>query len=171
MKSILIVDDDTVFCEVLSAMLGGRNFEVMVAHHVEEALETARNFQPEYALIDLKMPGDSGLTLIPKLLSIDPYTKIVVLTGFATIATAIEAIKLGALHYLAKPVGVDDIIHAFGRHEGNPLTPIEPQLRTLHRINQEHIRTVLERNHFNISATARELGMHRRTLQRKLDKK
>jgi two-component system response regulator RegA len=172
MKTMLLADDDMVFCEVLAQMLAERGFEVKVAHHVEEAVETARAFQPEYALVDLKIPGGSGLTLIPKLLLIDPYTRIVVLTGFATIATAVEAIKLGALHYLAKPVNADDIIDAFNKQEGNPYLPIEEETsRTLHSISQDYIRTALKRNNYNISATARELGMHRRTLQRKLEKR
>ncbi len=170
-KTLLIADDDTLFCEVLAPMLADREFDVTLAHSVEGAVEKAQHFQPEYVLVDLKIPGGSGLTLIPRLLAIDPYTRIVVLTGFATIATAVEAIKLGAQHYLAKPVNVNDIIDAFNRQEGNPNLPIESESRTLYSLSQEHIRATLKRNNYNISATARDLGMHRRTLQRRLEKR
>ena len=170
MKTILIVDDDATFCDVLSKSLSKRDFEVFAAHNVCDALVMAKESLPEYAVIDLKMPGDSGLTLISALLAIDPYTRIVVLTGYASISTAVEAIKLGAIHYLAKPVDTNEIIAAFDRNEGNPQTPIEQNAIPLKPLEWQHIKGTLERNGGNISATARELGLHRRTLQRKLDK-
>ena len=170
MKSVLLVDDDKTFCEVLGQSLSKRGFEVRSAHNVQDAAIIAKESLPEYVVVDLKMPGDSGLTLIPTLLAIDPYTRIVVLTGYASIVTAVEAIKLGAVHYLAKPVGASEIIAAFDKEEGNPQTPIEQDTMPLSTIEWQHIKGTLERNGGNISATARELGLHRRTLQRKLDK-
>jgi two-component system response regulator RegA len=116
------------------------------------------------------MPGASGLELIPKLLEIDPATRIVVLTGYANITTAVEAIKLGAVHYLSKPVSPDDIITAFHKKDGDPKTPVDAESVTLDAAERDIILSAFERNRKNISATARELGMHRRTLQRKLEK-
>jgi two-component system response regulator RegA len=174
MKHLLLVDDDITFCTVLGDSLRKRGFEVAAAHNVAGAAQLARTLTPEYAVIDLKMPGDSGLVLIPQLLAIDPYTRIVVLTGYASITTAVEAIKLGAIHYLAKPVGSDEIIAAFDKHAGDPAVAIEPgddaAPLPLMQHNWQHITATLERNEGNISATARQLNMHRRTLQRKLDK-
>lgn len=170
MNSLLIVDDDRTFCDVLAEHFTRRGFEVKLAHDVEEAHAVARDFNSEWALLDLKMPGDSGLALIPRLLAIDPLTRIVVLTGYAGIATAVEAIKLGAVHYLAKPVTPDEIIAAFHRKEGDPKVSIDAETPSLGDVEREHILAVFARNQQNISATARELGMHRRTLQRKLDK-
>ena len=170
MKSLLIVDDDKIFCEVLSANFTKRGYEVAVAHNVEHALQVAEKFTPELAVVDLKMAGSSGLELIPQLLQIDPETKIVVLTGFASVQTAVEAIKLGAIYYLTKPVGTEDIIDAFSKSQGDPSLPVETETVKLTTAEREHIAASFERNHKNISATARELGMHRRTLQRKLDK-
>jgi two-component system response regulator RegA len=170
MTSLLIVDDDETFCGVLSARLAKRGHEIKLAHNIQQAAIVAKDFEPEWVLVDLKMPGASGLELIPKLLAIDPKTRIVVLTGYASIATAVEAIKLGAIHYLTKPVSTDAIIAAFHKNEGDPKTPVEAETLSLDAAERDHILAVLERNHQNISATARELGLHRRTLQRKLDK-
>ena len=170
MNSLLIVDDDTKFCQVLSENLEKRGYETQLAHDVIEAVKVAQEFTPECALIDLKMPGQSGLELIPKLLEIDPQTRIVVLTGFSSISTAVEAIKLGAVHYLTKPVSTEEIITAFNKKDGNPKAPVEVTSVTLTCAEREHISSAFERNKRNISGTARELGMHRRTLQRKLEK-
>jgi two-component system response regulator RegA len=170
MTSLLIVDDDKTFCSVLADNLKKRGHEIMLAHNVNDAVKIALEFNPEWVLADLKMPGASGLELIPELLAIDAATRIVVLTGYANINTAVEAIKLGAVHYLAKPVATDDIIAAFDKNEGNPKAPVELEALPLSAAEREHILNILQRNGNNISATARELGMHRRTLQRKLDK-
>lgn len=170
MTSLLLVDDDTTLCAVLAESFAKRGYEVRTAHDVPHAAQTATDFEPEWVLVDLKMPGPSGLELIPKLLAIDPETRVVVLTGYAAIHTAVEAIKLGAIHYLSKPVTTDEIITAFQRREGDPTTPVEPETMTLGTAEREHILATLKRNQKNISATARELGLHRRTLQRKLDK-
>lgn len=170
MTSLLIVDDDKAFCEALYGSFSKRGHEVKLAHDIVQAAAVAGDFNPEWALIDLKMPGPSGLELIPQLLKVDPETKIVVLTGYANIATAVEAIKLGAVHYLSKPVSTEEIIAAFHKQGGDPKTPVTAETLKLDAAEREHIITAFERNRRNISATARELGMHRRTLQRKLEK-
>ncbi|MEK7769000.1 MAG: response regulator, partial [Pseudomonadota bacterium] len=111
--SLLIVDDDVTFCEVLAKAMTKRGFSVHCAHTVEQALELAETCMPEYATIDLRLPGTSGLVLVEKLKALDSGTRIVMLTGYASITTAVEAIKLGATHYLAKPVDADEIMAAF----------------------------------------------------------
>lgn len=171
MKTLLIIDDDVTFCDVLSGMIAQHGYEVRTAHDEASALKATEEFDPEYVLLDLNLAGQSGLALIPNIIKIEPYARIVVLTGYATVATAVEAIKLGAVHYLAKPVQAQDMLDAFERIEGDPNIPISTQTKSLNKLEWEHIQTVLERNLGNVSATARELGMHRRTLQRKLDKK
>ncbi len=170
MKSLLIVDDDVTFASMMAERLSGIGFEVKYTHDVASATTMATEFNPEYALVDLKMPGESGLELIAKLIAIDPETRIVVLTGYAGITTAVEAIKLGAVHYLAKPVSTQEIIDAFHKNEGDPTVPVEVEAVSWNVAEHEHIISSFMRNNQNISATARELKMHRRTLQRKLDK-
>ena len=169
--SLLLVDDDETFCQVLAVALERRGFAVKVAHDVAEGLAAAENESPEFAVIDLKMPGPSGLELIKKLKALDAHTRIVVLTGFASVATAVEAIKLGATHYLAKPADADEIVAAFSRDSGNAAVPVETKPLPLSRLEWEHIQKVLAESDGNISETARRLGMHRRTLQRKLAKR
>lgn len=117
------------------------------------------------------MPGESGLRLIPELRSLSDGVRIVVLTGYASVATAVEAIKLGATHYLAKPVDADEVVAAFGRAAGDAATPVASRPLSVDRLEWEHIQRVLAENGGSISATARSLGMHRRTLQRKLSKR
>ncbi len=168
--SLLLVDDDTTYCDVMAKALRKRGFEVFVAHDVDAAAGMAGEDPPEFALVDLKMPGDSGLTLVRKLHTIEPATRIVVLTGFASISTAVEAIKLGATHYLAKPVDADEVVAAFNKSEGNPDIPVAPNPLTVDRLEWEHLQRILSEHEGNISATARALNMHRRTLQRKLAK-
>jgi two-component system response regulator RegA len=167
--SLLLVDDDAVFCQVLGQALAKRGFAITVAHSVEQAMPLALANPPEYAVVDLKMDGASGLTLIQALHDLDPATRIVVLTGYASIATAVEAIKLGATQYLAKPANADEIVAAFGHH-ASPDLPLNAQIATVERLEWEHIQRVLHEHQDNISATARALNMHRRTLQRKLAK-
>lgn len=171
LPSLLLVDDDEIFSEVLARALTKRGYAVSVAHDVDEGLRLARENPPEYAVVDLKMPGPSGLTLVKTLKELDEETRIVMLTGYASIATAIEAIKLGATHYLSKPADADDIVAALHREGGDADMPISPQPLTVDRLEWEHIQKVLAENQGNISATARALKMHRRTLQRKLGKK
>lgn len=168
---LLLVDDDVTFCSVLSKALEKRGFQVKVAHSVAEALNNIQHGAPEYAVIDLKMPDQSGLVLVSRLKALGERTKIVVLTGYASIATAVEAIKLGAAYYLSKPADADDIVAAFDRNSGNASAPVNEKPLSVNRLEWEHINRVLSENHGNVSATARALGMHRRTLQRKLNKR
>jgi two-component system response regulator RegA len=170
-RQLLLVDDDRTFCEVMARALSRRGFDVEVAHTPEEALALARERPPGFALVDLKMPNQSGLWLIPRLRAMTAHVRIVVLTGFASIATAVEAIKLGAVHYLAKPVDADEVVSAFQRDEGDPHLRVSVQPLSVERMEWEHIQRVLSAHSGNISATARTLRMHRRTLQRKLAKR
>lgn len=167
--SLLLVDDDVTFCKVLGAALEKRGFSVSVANSVEEATPLAVANPPEYAVVDLKMGGTPGLALVKILHELDPNTRIVVLTGYASIATAVEAIKLGATQYLAKPANTDEIVAAF-EHAADSNVPIQAQPTQIENLEWEHIQRVLHENDDNISATARALNMHRRTLQRKLSK-
>lgn len=168
--SLLLADDDVVFCQVLSRALEKRGYRVTVAHSVETALPLAHATHPDYAVVDLKMDGVSGLKLVQSLHQLNPAARIVVLTGYASIATAVEAIKLGATQYLPKPANADEIVAAFYLDEriANPVS-IKPS--SVERMEWEHIQRVLHANNGNISATARALMMHRRTLQRKLAKR
>ena len=126
---------------------------------------------PEYVVLDLNLAGDSGLMLIPELLTVESAIRIMVLTGYASIATAVEAIKLGAVNYLPKPADADQILAAFTVNGGDPAMPINARPLSINRLEWEHIQRVLHDNDGNISVTARQLNMHRRTLQRKLAKR
>ena len=168
--SLLLVDDDETFRTVLSRALEKRGFAVAPAGSVEQALPLAKANPPEYAVVDLKMEGASGLVLVQALHELDAATRIVVLTGYASIATAVEAVKLGATQYLAKPANADEIVAAFGHH-ASPDLPLSAQPTSVERLEWEHINRVLQEQQGNISATARSLNMHRRTLQRKLSKR
>jgi two-component system response regulator RegA len=168
--SLLLVDDDATFRNVLSRALEKRGYAVTCASNVEQALPIASANPPEFAVLDLKMDGASGLVLVQKLHELDPATRIVMLTGYASIATAVEAIKLGATQYLSKPANADEIVAAFG-HNASTDVQLEAQPATVERLEWEHIQRVLHENGDNISATARILNMHRRTLQRKLSKR
>ncbi|MDD2916118.1 MAG: response regulator transcription factor [Gallionella sp.] len=167
--SLLLVDDDLTFCKVLGTALEKRGFSVCMAHSVEQAIPLAEANPPEYAVVDMKMGGAPGLSLVKVLHQLDPNTRIVMLTGYASIATAVEAIKLGATQYLAKPANTDEIIAAFDRAACSD-APIKVQTTQLENLEWEHIQRVLHEHDGNISATARALNMHRRTLQRKLAK-
>src|SRR5690606_29603353 len=156
---------------VLAKAMSRRGFEVVCAHTIQTALQQAELLAPEYAIIDLKLADESGLSLVEKIKELDPGTRIVVLTGYASIATAVEAIKLGATHYLAKPVDADEIMAAFDRTNGDSDTPINAHPLSVERLEWEYIHRILAENDNNISVTARLLNMHRRTLQRKLSKK
>jgi len=171
MKPILIVDDDPIFSEVLAKALTKRGFEVTTATDVEHAKQLLKEFRPDYAVVDLRMPGPSGLELIPSLCELNNEIKIVILTGYASISTAVEAVKLGATHYLTKPADADEIVAAFERDRGESQTEIPPTPISLDRLEWEHIQKVLGDCNGNISEAARSLGLHRRTLQRKLQKR
>ena len=170
-KSLLLVDDDSTIRGVLARSLTKRGFSVHQAASVEEADNMLKEIQPGYAVLDLSMPGESGLHLIQPLLNSNPQIRIVVLTGYASIATAVEAIKLGAIHYLTKPADADEVVAAFEQDGGDKTIAVHEQPIPLNRVEWEHIQRVLNECDGNISETARRLGMHRRTLQRKLQKR
>ncbi len=169
--TLLLVDDDVDFLSALNHAMGKRGYLVTLANSAESAFELAKVEPPEFAVVDLKMSGNSGLVLVRQLASLEAGTKIVVLTGYASITTAIEAIKLGATHYLAKPVDADEIVAAFEKKSGDADIELSSNPLSIGRLEWEHIHRVLAENDGNISATARSLNMHRRTLQRKLGKK
>ncbi len=170
--SILLVDDDEVFRRRLAMAFDDRGYDTRTAASFDEALQVAREDSPEFAVVDLKMPGRSGLELVTALKEIDSATKVVVLTGYGSIATAIDSIRLGATYYLPKPADADDIVAAFARAEAPPLEPDPPEYKppSLARAEWEHINRVLSDCGGNISEAARRLAIHRRSLQRKLQK-
>ncbi|ANF58257.1 response regulator transcription factor [Halotalea alkalilenta] len=169
--TFLIVDDDELFCQVMERAMKRRGFEVMVAQTATDAMQLAHRHAPDYATVDLKLEESSGLKLLPELLSINPNCKAVILTGYSSISTAVEAIKLGATNYLCKPVDADEVLHALHHTSPDPDTEIAEHPPSVNRLTWEHIQRVLHEHDGNISATARSLGMHRRTLQRKLQKR
>jgi two-component system, response regulator RegA len=171
MKTLLLVDDDPIFSEVLAKALTKRDFNVMTATDVENAKQQLKEIKPDFAVVDLRMPGPSGLELIPVLCELNKHIKIVVLTGYASISTAVEAVKLGATHYLTKPADADEIVAAFDRVSGESQADISSTPISLDRLEWEHIQKVLADCNGNISEAARSLGLHRRTLQRKLQKR
>lgn len=173
-KTALVIDDDPSFNRVLCRALDRRAYTTHAALNASDALRQATQTQPELIVLDLNLAGESGLTLLQTLKQSCPHSQIVILTGYASIATAVEAIKLGATHYLAKPVDVDELLAVcrnapdkFIRHQtlAPPTTPL-----SVERMEWEHIQRVMLDHDGNISATARALKMHRRTLQRKLSK-
>ena len=170
-KHLLLVDDDEIFRTVLGDALTRRGFVVSTAHNVEQAILSLREPYPQFAVVDLQMPGPSGLELVSSLAKLGAGIRIVVLTGYASISTAVEAVKLGAVHYLTKPADADDIVSAFDRGAGHVNTPISSQPFSVNRLQWEHIQKVLAECDGNISEAARQLGMHRRTLQRRLKKR
>jgi two-component system response regulator RegA len=170
-RGVLLVEDDDTFRAVLSRALSRRGYRVCEATSAEQAAEVAAAESPHYAVVDLKLPGDSGLSAVTALKARLPRIRILVLTGYASVATAVEAIKLGAVHYLAKPADADQILEALHRDEGDAAIPVKAGSPSLARLEWEHIQRVLAEHNGNISATARTLRMHRRTLQRKLTKR
>ncbi|KAB2924251.1 MAG: response regulator [Dechloromonas sp.] len=166
----LVIDDDPSFNAILVRTLERRGHSAQGALDPASALELARRTGAGRIILDLNLDGSSGLALIPELLAINPDSRIIVLTGYASIATAVDAVKLGAVQYLAKPVEIEAILAAFDDEPGFDLTaPDEPL--SVDRLEWEHIQRILNENDGNISATARALKMHRRTLQRKLAKR
>lgn len=168
--SILVVDDDEVFRSRLARALRDRGHEVRTAGSADEALALAQQESPEYAVVDLKMPGRGGLHLLAELKALDPSTSVVVLTGYGSIATALEAVRRGALDYVAKPIDADQLLATFGRAAGAPSPLPEAATPTLARAEWEHIQRVLADCEGNVSEAARRLGLHRKSLQRKLHK-
>ncbi len=170
-KQLLLVEDDEVFAQVLSRSLSTKAISVVVCHSVEEAKQRHQTLQLDYIILDLFLGDDSGLSILTELREHHPSSNILVLTGYASIATTVQAIKLGADNYLPKPANAKQILQALEEspievdkeHEAEPLS--------VDRLEWEHIQAVLAQHDGNVSATARALGMHRRTLQRKLAKK
>jgi two-component system response regulator RegA len=173
-RPLLLVDDDATFVRVLARALGSRGFEVITATSFDEARALARRHHPRYCVLDLKLGEDNGLRLIPELHTLVPDIRVLLLTGYASIATAVEAIKRGAHDYLAKPVDADAVVRALldgdAESDDSELPDAPEQPLALRRLEWEHIQRVLTECDGNISETARRLGMHRRTLQRKLSK-
>lgn len=181
---MLLIDDDSVFLQTMARSLTRRGEQILTAESAEEALRLVQQYRPEKILLDLNLGGDSGLQLLPQLLQALPGCYVVMLTGYASVATAVEAIKKGAVNYLCKPVTAQEVLAAFASEVGAniaeqgvpPETPDAPPQSedflplSVPRLEWEHIQKVLNEHQGNISATARALGMHRRTLQRKLQK-
>ena len=168
---LLIVEDDAAFARTLARSFERRGYTVRVANGLEELQDQLRAFTPTHAVVDLKLAGEaSGLACVQALHAHDDGMLIVVLTGFASISTAVEAIKLGACHYLAKPSNTDDIEAAFGMAEGSTEVELTNRTSSIKTLEWERIHETLAETGFNISETARRLGMHRRTLARKLGK-
>ncbi|MDO3388437.1 response regulator [Gilvimarinus sp. SDUM040013] len=169
-ETILIVDDDVTFGDILQRALQRRGIQVDVARDSQQAftLIGKRNYQK--AIIDLKIGKESGLDITEELLRRKPHLHVVILTGYSSIATAVQAVKKGAANYLCKPADADEILAAFTETKKSPAA-IPEQPPSIDRLAWEHIQSVLAAHDGNISATARALGMHRRTLQRKLSKR
>ena len=168
----LVIDDDPSFNAILVRTLNRRGHLAHGASDVASALHAASELMPARIVLDLNLNGSSGLALIPELLAINPDCRIVVLTGYASIATAVDAVKLGAVQYFAKPVEIEAILGAFHDDDGPDFAlPASDMPLSVDRLEWEHIQRVLNEYQGNVSATARALKMHRRTLQRKLSKR
>ncbi len=168
----LLVDDDAAFSAVLARVLQRRGEQAFTASNGNEAIVQLQNKKIDRVVLDLKLEQESGLAILQQLLTQQPALEIVILTGYSSISTAVEAIKLGATNYLCKPAGMEEIIAAFEvRTGGAAEVPLEDSPPSVNRLEWEHIQKVLNHHEGNISATAKTLGMHRRTLQRKLQKR
>ncbi|WP_395377891.1 response regulator transcription factor [Marinicella sp. W31] len=167
---MLIVDDDAVFVDILEEVLLDRGFVVKTALSASDVGQLCKAWTPAYAIVDLRIGTDSGLQVSMDLLAQFNTIRIVILTGYASIATAVEAIKMGVVHYFTKPVDAEDIVTALLEDQINPQLSIEQQPPSVKRLEWEHIHKVLSESDGNVSEAARRLGMHRRTLQRKLNK-
>lgn len=175
-RSLLLVDDDEVFRGRLARAFRDRGWDVCEAGDLASALRNAEEETPEYVVVDLRLPDGSGLEVVRRLKALDTTTTVVVLTGYGSIATALDALRLGAVHYLTKPAAVDDLVNGFARAAIDPdnvaVASTDPTAHTpsLARVEWEHINRVLADSGGNISEAARRLGLHRRSLQRKLAK-
>jgi two-component system response regulator RegA len=169
-KSLLILDDDMAFRTRLQRALSGRGFEVEAVASVAEATDVVRGKPPAFAVLDLRLEDGSGLSVVEELHKRRPDCRVVMLTGYGNIATAVAAVKAGALDYLPKPADADDVIKALLAHpDRKPAPPDNPM--SADRVRWEHIQRVYELCGHNVSETARRLHMHRRTLQRILAKR
>ena len=173
---MLVVDDDEIFRNRLVRAMTNRGLETFSAANAREAIVVARQAKPHWATLDLRMPGKSGLDLVSDLIAIDPEMRIILLTGYGTIATAVEAVREGAIDYLTKPVDAEQILAAFERADGDDslvdegISAAEAATPSLARVEWDYIHRVLADCGGNISQAARKLGIHRRSLQRKLQK-
>jgi two-component system response regulator RegA len=167
---MLIVEDDDALRGRLARAFEGRGFDVHTAASAREAATTIDTESPEFVILDLRTPEGNGLDLISKISESDPATRIVVLTGYGSIATAVEAVRRGATNYLSKPANADEILAAFGTPAGEGATSLPMQPMSLDQVEWEHINRVLVECDGNISEAARVLKLHRRSLQRKLAK-
>ncbi|NCC22007.1 MAG: response regulator transcription factor [Alphaproteobacteria bacterium] len=167
---LLIIDDDRVLADRLAKAMEKRGFDAVAVYAIEDALQQARERTPDFALIDLRLGKESGLDLVEKLREITPDCRMVMLTAFGNIATAVAAVKAGAIDYLAKPADADAVERALLQKEGDSLPPPPAEPMTAERVRWEHIQRIYEQCDRNISETARRLRMHRRTLQRILSK-
>jgi two-component system response regulator RegA len=170
-QRLAIVEDDPAFARTLGRSFERRGYRVRHAASPEALAKLIESETFDYAVVDLKLGTASGLRCVQMLHALSPRMRIVVLTGFASIATAVEAIKLGAAHYLAKPANTDEIEEAFRSAEGNPGVPVDGRKSSIKTLEWEYIHSTLAECDFNISEAARRLGMHRRTLARKLEKR
>jgi len=171
-QQLLLVEDDPVFASVVCRALGQRGYQVSHAESLASAQDLVLSHSFHYAILDLNLGGQTSLELIPSLTEKNPGIRTLILTGYASIATAVEAIKLGATNYLAKPADTEEILAALLDESSKPSNVEAAQEpMSVRRLEWEHIQKVLQENDGNISETARQLKMHRRTLQRKLQKK
>jgi two-component system response regulator RegA len=167
---LLLVDDDAPLRRSLQRAMERRGFQVYAAESLQAGLTLAHTVKPEYAVVDLRLEDGSGLDLVRKLRELHPRARIVILTGYGNIATAVAAVKAGAVDYLAKPADADEVINALlASGAGLPPPPCNPM--SADRVRWEHIQRVFEQCNRNVSETARRLNMHRRTLQRILNKR
>jgi two-component system response regulator RegA len=169
-NSLLLLDDDTAFRQRLARAMEKRGFEPVVAESVAEGMEIARSKPPAYAVVDLRLEDGNGLDVVEVLRETRPDCRVIVLTGYGAIATAVAAVKIGAIDYLSKPADADDVENALlTKGEQKPPPPEHPM--SADRVRWEHIQRVFELCDRNVSETARRLNMHRRTLQRILTKR
>jgi two-component system, response regulator RegA len=171
MNRVLIVDDDVALATALQRSFERRGFGAHISHDLAGAMAAAADFRPDFAVVDLRLHAASGLEVVKALHGFDAHMRIVILTGYASIATAVEAIKLGAVHYLTKPANVEDILKAFTASDGNTEVPVTAAKTSLKTLEWERIHEVLVACEYNVSEAARRLGLHRRTLARKLEKR
>lgn len=168
----LLIDDDPIFSTVLARVLERRGEKALIASNGDQAMAQLQTEDIDRVVLDLKLEQESGLAILQQLLTSQPSVEVVILTGYSSISTAVEAIKLGAVNYLCKPAGVEEIVAAFESRGGEAgEVPLQDSPPSVSRLEWEHIQKVLNQHEGNISATAKTLGMHRRTLQRKLQKR
>lgn len=174
MKKLLIVEDDVLFANTLKRRLTKHDFDCVHVETNSEALLACHRHQPDYVLLDMKLSQETTLNIITPIRQLRPKSRIILLTGFASIATAVDAIKLGADDYLTKPLDTQTLLAALNESKASDIstdTEIDGETLSAEQVQWQHIQQVLKANDGNISATARQLSMHRRTLQRKLQKK